>query len=217
MWPFKKKEFEEFNSYLQNSFDRVKQDTQNISQWISHLHQKTQEQENLIQHSHQKIQQQEQHISQLHQNQFQNSPQQYYQHLHQRIEQLSQKVDRILDSHNQHNQKLDHHSQKLDHFHQKITELGTQRTKPKHSFKEKIVQTFSRHSKNYLKNLIFNYLAQHQKISALQLKDIIVDQQGLASKSTFYRILTEIEQSNQVTVIKDGKQKIFLLKTTLNQ
>lgn len=88
--------------------------------------------------------------------------------------------------------------------------------KPKHSFKEKIVQTFSRHSKSYLKNLILNYLQQHQKISALQLKDIVVDQQNLTSKSSFYRILEEIEKEDYITTIKDGKQKIFMLKTAIN-
>lgn len=121
----------------------------------------------------------------------------------------------MLENHKTHSEKLDYHAQKLDHFHQKITALENPR--PKQSFKEKIVQTFSRHSKNYLKNLIFNYLEQHQKISALQLKDIIVDQQGLASKSSFYRILAEIEQSDQLTVIKEGKQKIFLFKAALNR
>lgn len=234
MWPFKK-EFEELHFYLKNSFQGVKEDTSLLHQWVQHLHQKNLEQEGLLLAFHQKLQQQEHHLSALYQSQAslrqaqaqlhplpppQNpSPQdrQNYLHLHQRIEQLSQKVDLLLEKHTYHSQKLDHHHQRLTDFHQKLQELETQHSRPKPSFKEKIVQTFSRHSKNYLKNLIFQYLEQHEKISALQLKDIIVDQQGLASKSTFYRILSEIEESPKITVIKDGKQKYFLFKTVLSQ
>ncbi len=204
MWP-RKKGLTELNQTIKNSFSRVREDTQNIFQWIQHLNQKNQEQEHLLTNLHQKNQQQEWLLHQI-----KNQPQNHDSaHLQQRIDQLNQKVDTLLERHHYHAQKLDHHSQKIDHFHQKFQILE----KPKHSFKEKIVKTFSRHSKNYLKNLIFQYLEQHEKISALQLKDMIVDQQGLASKSTFYRILTEIENSSQVTVIKDGKQKYFLLKT----
>ncbi len=215
MWPFEKKEFEELHLYLKNSFSSVKNDTQNIFQWIQHLNQKNQEQEQLLSNLQQKNQQQEWLLHQI-----KNQPQshhQYYQYLQQRMDQLSQKVDCLLEKHHNHSQKLDHHSQKMDHFHQKLQDLEAQKTKPKASFKEKVVQTLSRHSKNYLKNLIFQYLEQHQNISALQLKDIIVDQQGLASKSTFYRLLSEIEGSPQVTVIRDGKQKFFLLKTAYTQ
>jgi chromosome segregation ATPase len=207
MWPRKKKELVEINRYLKNSFQSVRQDTQTIFQWIQHLDQKNQEQEQLLHQLHQKNQHQEWRLHQL-----QNQPQDHH-HLHQRIEQLSQKVDIILEKHNHHSQKLDHHSREIGSFHQKIQVLQ----KPKHTFKEKIVKSFSRHSKNYLKNLIFQYLEQHERISALQLKDIVVDQQGLASKSTFYRILTEIEKSPQVTVIRDGKQKYFLLKQIYSQ
>lgn len=214
MWPFKKRDYEELHTYLKNSFSKVKEDNQNISQWIQHLHQKNLEQEQHINSLHQKNQQQEWLLYQI-KNQPQNH--QHYQYLHQRIEKLSQKVDHILERHDHHSQKLEHHSQKMDHFHQKLQDLETQKAKPKASFKEKVVKTLSRHSKNYLKNLIFQYLEQHQNISALQLKDIIVDQQGLASKSTFYRLLSEIEKSPQVTVVKDGKQKFFLLKTAYTQ
>lgn len=205
MWPFKKKEFEELHIYLKNSFSRVKDDTQNIFQWIQHLNQKIQQQELFLQY---------------YQNQLQTTPyhdHQYYQYLHQRIEQLSQKVNCLLEKHDHHSQKLDYHSQKIDYFYQKLQDLEAQKTKPKASFKEKVIQTLSRHSKNYLKNLIFQYLEQHQNISALQLKDIVVDQQGLASKSTFYRLLAEIEESPQVTVVRDGKQKYFFLKPVYNQ
>ncbi|HHE67657.1 MAG TPA: hypothetical protein ENL33_01155 [Candidatus Parcubacteria bacterium] len=208
MWG-KKKELAELHRYLKNSFQGVKQDTQNLFQWITHLHQKAQEQEALIR----QLQQQNQHQEwRLHLLQNQPHPQDY-RYLHQRLEQLNQKVDHLLERHHQHAQKLDEHHQKIDQFHQKLQSLE----KPKRSFKEKIIQTFSRNSKNYLKNLIFQYLEQHEKISALQLKDIIVDQQGLASKSTFYRLLSEIEESPQVTVIRDGKQKYFLLKKILSQ
>lgn len=208
-----KKEFQELHQHLQNSFFNVKKDTQNLSQWVQHLNQKNQEQEHILQQLHQKTQQQDQHLRHLYQAQKPNSDPRLYHHLHQKIEHLSKKVDLLLENQQAHAQKLNHHSQKIEDFHQKLAGLGVQNARPKTSLKEKIIRTFSRHSKEYLKNLVFSYLEQHQKISALQLKDMIVDQQGLASKSSFYRILEEIESEGSVTVIKDGKQKIYLLKS----
>ena len=105
----------------------------------------------------------------------------------------------------------DHHTAR-----QEVQQLTNQLT-PKKNLKEKVLQTFQRKSKHYLKSTILQYITQHQKISALQLKDIIVDQQGLTSKSSFYRILAEVEKEDHITVINDGKYKIFLAQGILNQ
>jgi len=209
MWG-KKKEIQEVHEYMKNSFQGVRQDNEKIYQWIQHLHQTNQQQEQLLGQLYQKNQHQEWRLQQL-QQPVDHSHQ--INHLHQKINELNQKVDQVLDNHQHHSNQFHHHSQKLDDFHQRLQNLE----KPKRTFKEKIVQSFSKNSKNYLKNLIFQYLEQHEKISALQLKDMVVDQQGLASKSTFYRILQEIEDSPQVTVIKDGKQKYFILERTIRQ
>jgi hypothetical protein len=38
---------------------------------------------------------------------------------------------------------------------------------------------------------------------------MIVEEQGLASKSSFYRLIEELEDEGQATVISDGKEKVL--------
>ena len=41
---------------------------------------------------------------------------------------------------------------------------------------------------------------------------MIVEEQGLCSKSSFYRLLEEIEQEPDIGVIKEGKEKHYIAK-----
>ena len=49
-------------------------------------------------------------------------------------------------------------------------------------------------------------------MSALQLKEMVVEEQGLCSKSSFYRILEEIESLDEIVTIKKGKEKHYMAK-----
>ena len=82
----------------------------------------------------------------------------------------------------------------------------------KMSIKEKIIKKLTRNSKEYVKSLILSYIKKYEKISALQLKEIVVDEQNFCSKSSFYRLLDEIEQLDDIGVIKQGKEKVYLSK-----
>ena len=77
---------------------------------------------------------------------------------------------------------------------------------------KKIIKTIKRQSKDYVKHSILSLIQKYGKISALQLRDMVVDEQGLCSKSTFYRILEEIENSDEISVIKNRKEKKYLAK-----
>ena len=44
------------------------------------------------------------------------------------------------------------------------------------------------------------------------MKEIIVEEQALCSKSTFYRLLEEIEKIDDIEVVWEGKEKIFFLR-----
>lgn len=76
--------------------------------------------------------------------------------------------------------------------------------------RERLVKKITRHSKAYIKNMLTSYIQKYHKISALKLRDIVVDEQGLCSKSTFYRLLEELEKESNVDVVIEGKQKMFL-------
>ena len=58
------------------------------------------------------------------------------------------------------------------------------------SGKEKFLKRIAKNSKGYIKNLILSFIKKYGSISGFQLKDIVVLEQGLCSKSTFYRLQT---------------------------
>ncbi|MBT4651384.1 hypothetical protein HOC13_02565 [Candidatus Woesearchaeota archaeon] len=235
----KRNSSEPFHQNLQEAFGKVKEDVTILSEWIKYFQQQNQNLQHQLHQQNQHLRNQNYTIQQ--QQQYQQSHHQQQQHhqqiiqdlhtkvsshrslssedlsravdqnpridaLRQRMRQMEEKIDLLLTKHG-------YTDEKILNIHEKIAKLEELQRPSRQSLKEKIVKTFSRSGKTYLKNLVFSYIQQHKKISALQLKDIVVDQQGLTSKSSFYRILEEIEQSEQITTIRDGKQKFFILKT----
>jgi DNA repair exonuclease SbcCD ATPase subunit len=84
----------------------------------------------------------------------------------------------------------------------------------KSSIKEKIIKRITKNSKDYVKSLMISYIKKYGEISALQLKEMVVEEQGLCSKSSFYRLLEEIEESADIGVIKKGKEKHYIIKVS---
>ena len=46
---------------------------------------------------------------------------------------------------------------------------------------------------------------------------MFVEEKGLCSKSSFYRILEEIEQTTSVGVIRAGREKHYVLKVDIKR
>ena len=92
---------------------------------------------------------------------------------------------------------------------QRLNSLEEQR---KATIREKVVKRVTRNSKEYVKSLILSYIRKYTQISGLQLKDMIVYDQGLCSKSSFYRILDEIEAMKDISIVKKGREKYYLYK-----
>lgn len=92
--------------------------------------------------------------------------------------------------------------------------LNEYNLQPKHrkTIKSMIIKRIKRQSKDYLTHSVLSLIQRYSKITALQLKDMVVDEQGLCSKSTFYRILEDIENSDDITVIRKGKNKLYMVK-----
>lgn len=79
--------------------------------------------------------------------------------------------------------------------------------------KEKLIRKIARSSKEHIKTIIRTLIMKYGKISALQLRDILVEEQGICSKSTFYRILEELEQDHDISVIHEKKEKKYVYDT----
>ncbi len=74
---------------------------------------------------------------------------------------------------------------------------------------EKIIKSVARSSKEYVKGMILSLIQKYRDISALKLREIIVEEQGIASKSSFYRMLEELEREGIIDMIRAGKEKHY--------
>jgi predicted ATPase with chaperone activity len=78
------------------------------------------------------------------------------------------------------------------------------------ALKEKLMRKLARNSKDYIKNLVLGLVHKYGKMGALQLREIVVEEQGLCSKSSFYRVLEEMEKESSLQVISDGKHTVYV-------
>lgn len=203
---FKKKEedrWEDLHSYLKNSFDNVKNDTSNIFEWLQFLFQKSTQQEQMIhqlQHQLNRTPTSPEAIKRLIDSHY------AYSNVHNKVQELHKKIDLLNNMHDSHNEQI-------NQFHEKFQNLSQPQKQP--NIKERIIQKLTKNSKNYVKTVILSFIEKYHKIPALQLKEMLVDEQKLCSKSSFYRLLQELEQENRVELISDGKNKLYMAKNPL--
>jgi hypothetical protein len=75
--------------------------------------------------------------------------------------------------------------------------------------REKLLRKLAKSSKDHVKSLIKNLIIKYGQISALHLREMLVEEQGLCSKSSFYRILEELEADEDLSVMHDKKEKKY--------
>jgi len=196
----------QMQNLLIRSFSNVKNDTQKLSQWMNYLHQKDLEQGNQIKQL------------QLELSYIPKKPEDirkiidsYYSfdNLTERIKMLSEKIDSIARGSEPQAPRPEVHE-----IEQRLTDLEEQK---KATIREKVVKRVTRNSKEYVKQLMLSYIRKYTQIGALQLKDMVVYDQGLCSKSSFYRLLDEIEALEDIGTVKKGKQKYYLYKQIKEQ
>lgn len=187
--------FEKLHSVLSVAFDKIKQETHLIFSWINHFNKLHQE------HS-QRLARIEQHLNYL--------PQQHeirqlidyhysYASLHQKIEELHKRIAEI--------------EAKKSVQYQPCLSPSQSRQEKTSNLKEKLVQRISKNSKDYIKTVILSLIKKYNKITCPQLKEIVVDEQGLCSKSSFYRMLEELEHEKEIEVMQTKKEKMFFAKS----
>jgi len=82
----------------------------------------------------------------------------------------------------------------------------------KKSPKDKLVQKVQKNNHDYIKAMVLSYVKKYEKVSAYQLREMVVEEQNITSKSTFYRILEELEERDDISTIRQGKEKVYLAK-----
>lgn len=202
------KRLRQMNELLKKSFANVKRDTTNIFQWLNHLYRKNLEQEQMIR----RLQMELSYMPKTRED-IRKIIDDYYsfESIIKKIRELGDKVDNLAKE--QYSEKpayqpIPAHVD-LSHIEKRIERLEQKKA----TIREKIIKRLTRNSKEYVKSVMLSYIRKYEKISALQLKDMIVDEQNLCSKSSFYRLLEEIEQLEDVGVIREGKEKRYISKS----
>ena len=202
------------NDLLKKSFSNVKKDTANIFQWLNFLYKKNMQQEQLIR----QLQIEMSYMPKTRED-IRRIIDDYYsfESMMSKIRDLSLRVEELTRMQSQSNQPRVIEIQKeatrevgvdLSHIEKRIEKLEQKKA----SIKEKIIKKITRNSKEYVKSVMLSYIRKYEKISALQLKEMVVDEQNFCSKSSFYRLLEEIERLEEVGVIKSGREKHFFSK-----
>jgi len=202
------KKIVQMNNLLMKSFSNVKNDTQNIFKWLSYFHQKNMEQEHLIKQL------------QIELSYLPKRPEDV-----KRIIDSYYSFDNMMDKINSLNRKVDTfslqkpvpqviqreeiQSSEIEEIERRIMNLEDER---KATMREKVVKRVTKNSRDYVKSLILSYIRKYTEISGLQLKEMVVIDQGLCSKSSFYRMLEELESLEEIGVVRRGKQKFYVFK-----
>lgn len=190
------------------SFARVKTDINSLSQWVSYLYssnQKLQEkisyQQNLIDSQALKI-----HDLEIAFSHIPRSPGEIkklvdsdFEHIANRLKKIEEKIN-LLES-KKHAPSVIHHYP---------APAQSPKSQPSTALKDKLMRRLARSSKDYIKNVILGLIAKYGRMTPLQLRDIVIDEQGLCSKSSFYRIVEEMEAEKSLVPIKEGKRKVFI-------
>ncbi len=201
--------FSQLHHLLKSSFFNVKNDTNNIFKWLNYLYQKSLDQEHYIQEQSRNIKELKTELSLVPKTK----------------EQFKQIVDELY-SYDTITKRIENVEFRLNSFHKgqipasqsddygllQIQKRLENLEQKKAGLKEKLIKKITKKSKDYLKTVVLSYIKKYEKISALQLREMIIDEQGLCSKSSFYRILEEIEEQEEIGVIKKGKEKEYFAK-----
>ena len=205
------KKINQMNDLLKKSFANVKRDTTGIFQWMNYFYRRGMEQEQLIK----RLQLEFSYMPKTRED-IRSIIDDYYsfESIMAKISELNYKIDELARKHAaqaERNVAQPMHREMhpdLSYIEKRLEMLEQK----KMSIKEKIMRKLTRNSKEYVKSVIISYIRKYEKISALQLKEIVVDEQNFCSKSSFYRLLEEIEDLDEIGVIKQGKEKHYISK-----
>lgn len=197
---------------LKASFDHVKQNFDHTFRWVNYLNQRQSEHDKKLEKTDRRLENIEIYLSQIpHLNaQIRNITDLHYNYesvlrrltaIEDRMRILSAPATQIP------NEQLLEIKNKLEGLEKKKEEI-------KSNLKEKMLKSITRNSKDYIKSTLLSLIKRYERVSAYKLKEIIVEEQGLCSKSTFYRILEEIEKREDVDIVREGKEKVFFIRIT---
>ena len=204
-WFFKKeKEIQEsrLHSLLSSAFQKVKHDTTNIFSWISYFQNRHNEHDSRLAELEKQM-----YFMPKTREEIKHIIDSYYSFdsLKSRLDYINERIENLEKTRQVSYEKP---AERVVERQVEYIEKPAQRTK----VREQIIRKFVKNSKDYIKSTIFSIIRRYGEISASKLRDMVVDEQGLCSKSSFYRLLSELEKEEELGVVNSGKEKVYLLK-----
>ena len=190
---------------LRNSFERIRQENENLYAWVEYLNEQSESQQTEMLQRSEEITSQQQRIQELDQELRQ-------------VPKSRSDIKKMVDEVCSFEPVLD----RIRRVEQRIDQLEIGRSltprpsnissQPRQisALKERVLKKIARNSKEYIKSVVTGIIRKYGKISAMQLRDMIVDEQGLCSKSSFYRILEELEAERTMNLVSRGKEKQYI-------
>jgi len=204
------KKLKEINNNLVTSFSKIKQDMNNVHLWLNYFYQKNITLENSLSSLENQIKKASS------QNPDANKLINLYtsfNDIQNQVSLLKTKLDSVPASNDFVLTKIDTAMEKIENISLRIDKSESKDIPDKKTnLKKAILKDINKKSKDYIKNFISTLIKKYDKISASQLKRMVVDEQSLCSKSTFYRVLVELEQSDSISAISTPKEKQFFFK-----
>ncbi len=173
---------------LKESFGKVRSDNANLTAWIKHL-----QQQNIIQR---KILQR----LNLQQNQFLK-----------RSEVMEiMKAEYPVDTHLERLELVSSRIENLEKLLKSAPKKAKSEPKVRHTnLQRKIVKNVARQSKEYIKKVMLALCRKYNQMSANMLREMVVDEQKLCSRSSFYRLISELNKDGSLSIVSTGKDRVF--------
>lgn len=195
---------DQLDQNLRDSFERVRKENENLYAWVRYLHEQSESQQEDILKRSEEITSQQRRIQELDQE---------LRQVPKSRSDIKKMVDEVC-SFEPVLDRIRRVEQRIDHL--EIKRSSTLRpsipsqSRQISSLKERVLKKIARNSKEYIKSVITGIIRKYGKISAMQLRDMIVEEQGLCSKSSFYRILEELEAERIMNLVSRGKEKLYI-------
>ena len=195
---------------LKASFDHVRQNFDHAFSWVNYLNQKQVEQDKKLDKVDSRLENIEIYLSQIPNL---NAQMRSIMDLHFTYESVLKRLNDIEGRMKSLTiQDLNMPQTQLVEIKNKLENLEKKKEDIKSNLKEKMLRTITRNSKDYIQSTLLSLIRKYERVSAYKLKEMIVEEQGLCSKSTFYRILEDIEKREDVDVVREGKEKVFFIR-----
>jgi predicted RNase H-like nuclease (RuvC/YqgF family) len=135
--------------------------------------------------------------------------------LMQRLEEIKSKISALEEAQEPLKKHLEEHTSIKPEMPQNSVNIAYRQQQPSAimGIRERLIRKIAKSSKDHVKSLIKSLIIKYGQISALHLREIVVEEQGLSSKSSFYRILEELETDEDISVMHDKKEKKYAYNT----